>query len=78
MVEILPDSKKSVTQEVETERLVSLQEVEKITGFRSSFLYSEIKNGNFPKPIKINTRSRWVKSQIDNWVRQKINQGVQK
>ncbi len=75
MVEILPSSENLVVQEVETERLVNLQEVEKITGFRSSFLYSEIKNGNFPKPIKINTRSRWVKSQVDMWVRQKIKGG---
>ncbi|GJL73966.1 AlpA family transcriptional regulator [Nitrosomonas sp.] len=64
-----------VSPSPEHERLITLNEVEAITGFKSSFIYSEIKKGNFPKSVKINSSSRWVKSQVDSWVRQKINGG---
>ena len=50
------------------ERLVNLDEVEKITGFKSSYIYSKIGKSEFPKPIKIGTASRWRESEVQAWI----------
>lgn len=54
------------------ERLISLDEVESITGFKSSYIYSNIQKGEFPQPVKIGTASRWKFSEVQNWVHTKI------
>lgn len=54
------------------ERLISLDEVENITGFKSSYIYSKIQKCEFPQPVKIGTASRWKFSEIQNWVHAKI------
>ena len=54
------------------ERLIPLDEVESITGFKSSYIYSKIQKGEFPQPVKIGTASRWKFSEIQNWVYTKI------
>jgi prophage regulatory protein len=43
-------------------------EVERATGFKTSSLYEEMKQGRFPKPIKIAARSvGWLSSEIAEW-----------
>lgn len=54
------------------ERLINLDEVESITGFKSSYLYSRIQKGEFPPPVKIGTASRWKFSEVQEWVHAKI------
>lgn len=54
------------------ERLITLDEVESITGFKSSYIYSKIQKGEFPPPVKISTSSRWKFSEVQNWVHAKI------
>ncbi|MER2510838.1 MAG: AlpA family phage regulatory protein [Nitrosomonas ureae] len=46
------------------ERLLPLPDVESRTGFKSSFLYQLIKEGKFPKPVKIGNASRWRESEV--------------
>jgi prophage regulatory protein len=55
-----------------TERLLPLSEVEFRTGFKSSFIYQLIKEGKFPKPIKIGTSSRWRESEVQAWIAKQI------
>ncbi len=62
----------TVPHSPEHERFLTLHEVEHITGFKSSFIYTEVKKGKFPKPIKINTASRWVESKVRSWLNQQI------
>jgi len=51
------------------------QEVEKITGMATSTLYLKIKNGHFPKPIKLGERSvGWLENEIDEWINKRIEQ----
>jgi len=51
-------------------RLPSL--IEKIGGSRS-WIYQEISEGRFPRPVKIGKRSSaWVESEIDEWIQQRI------
>lgn len=54
------------------ERLINLDEVERITGFRSSYIYSKIQKSEFPKPVKIGAASRWKFSEIQQWVHHQI------
>ena len=41
------------------ERLLTIRDVEQLTGFKKSSVYSFIEAGDFPKPIKIGRSSRW-------------------
>lgn len=54
------------------ERLITLDEVQKITGFKSSYIYSKIQKGEFPQPVKIGTASRWRESEIQQWIHDQI------
>lgn len=57
---------------VTSERLINLDEVERITGFRSSYIYSKIQKSKFPKPVKIGTASRWRESEVQAWIHDQI------
>ncbi|BBT88868.1 Rha family transcriptional regulator [Enterobacter cloacae] len=38
------------------------------------WIYKLIKDGTFPKPIKLGRSSRWLKSEVEAWVQERINQ----
>lgn len=63
-------------QPVTSERLINLDEIESITGFKSSYIYSKIQKGGFPKPVKIGAASRWRESQVLAWVHAQIENGA--
>lgn len=54
------------------ERLITFDEVQSRTGFRKSFIYSQIQKGEFPAPVKIGSSSRWKDSEISDWVSKRI------
>jgi predicted DNA-binding transcriptional regulator AlpA len=54
------------------ERLLPLPVVESKTGFKSSFIYQLIKDGKFPKPVKIGNASRWRQSEVQAWIAEQI------
>ena len=54
------------------ERLIPLPEVESRSGFKSSFIYQLIKEGKFPKPVKIGSASRWRESEVQQWIHNQI------
>jgi prophage regulatory protein len=55
--------------------IIRRNEVESRTGLCRSTIYQRIKEGKFPPPIRVGTRSvRWVVSDIDNWVATQIAQ----
>jgi len=37
-------------------------------GMHPSTIYAEIKAGRFPKPVKLGSSSRWVESEIDEYI----------
>jgi prophage regulatory protein len=53
-----------------SERLLTLKEVVNIVGFKKSTIYKFIKEGKFPKQIKIGHSSRWKLSDIQEWMKQ--------
>ena len=57
-------------------RLIRLKEVETKIGFKKSKIWVMIRNGEFPKPIKIGDRAvAWLESDIDAWI-DKIIEGA--
>ena len=45
------------------------KEVEKRTGLPRSTMYHRIKEGTFPKPLKLGARSvGWLESEIESWI----------
>lgn len=59
-----------------TERLIRLPEVERLVGLRRSAIYSWIKRGTFPAPIRLGTRSSaWNSDQIEAWISDRLRAG---
>ena len=51
------------------DRLLSLPEVERLVGLRSSALYARIERGTFPAPLRVSSRcSRWRETEILGWI----------
>lgn len=54
-------------------RIIRRPEVEARTGLKRSQIYALAKQGCFPKPIKITSRSSgWVETEIEVWVQDRI------
>lgn len=50
-------------------RLLRLNEVEQIVGFKKSTIYSWINRGVFPRPVRPSRRSvRWKQDDIAKWI----------
>ncbi len=55
------------------ENLIRLPEVMRRTGYGKAWIYRLIEAGQFPKSVKIGTRSiAFVESEVDKWVANKI------
>jgi prophage regulatory protein len=53
----------------ESSALLSLPEVERLTGLRKSAIYLRVARGDFPAPLVISSRcSRWHAHEIQAWV----------
>lgn len=50
------------------DELLEIKDVCKIIKFEHDWVYRHIKLGLFPAPTKINTASRWYRSEIDAWL----------
>ena len=54
-------------------RLIRRKEVEKMTGLKRSSIYLKIKEGDFPKPIKLGMRAvAWLEADIAGWIAAKV------
>ncbi len=40
----------------------------------SGQFYKLIQDGEFPKPIKLGRSSRWLRSEVENWLQQRITE----
>ena len=54
-------------------RLLRVQDVVYIVGFSHDWIYQQIRRGEFPRPIKIATSSRWKHSNIESWMQSLAN-----
>ncbi len=56
------------TPEPNQTRFIKLPEVEATTSLKKPTIYRMIKEGKFPRPVKLNKRSvAWVELEITDW-----------
>ena len=55
------------------DQFVNMAFITKLTGLTDKWFYSLIKKGRFPKPIKLGRSSRWLKSEVEDWLKERIN-----
>ncbi|MET6581669.1 helix-turn-helix transcriptional regulator [Morganella morganii] len=54
------------------EPLVDMKFITKFTGLTDKWFYKLIQKGQFPKPIKLGNRSRWLTSEVEAWLQERI------
>lgn len=52
--------------------LIDMTFITQYTGMTDKWFYKLISGGAFPKPIKLGRSSRWRKSEVENWMQQRI------
>lgn len=58
---------------MQDERLIRLPEVKARTGLGRTLIYEGVKEGWFPRPVKITIHTvGWPKSSIDSWIASRI------
>lgn len=56
------------------DQFVDMAFITNLTGLTDKWYYRLIKDGLFPKPVKLGRSSRWLKSEVENWLQERINQ----
>ncbi|WP_145509643.1 MULTISPECIES: helix-turn-helix transcriptional regulator [Yersinia] len=54
------------------DQMVDMVFITEFTGLTDKWFYKLIKDGLFPKPIKLGRSSRWLKSEVEVWLLNKI------
>jgi len=54
------------------DQLVDMAFITTYTEMTDKWFYKLISDGLFPKPIKLGRSSRWLKSEVEAWVQQRI------
>lgn len=62
----------TTTSSLLDEPLVDMKFITKFTGLTDKWFYKLIQKGQFPKPIKLGNRSRWLTSEVDAWLQARI------
>ncbi|AJJ08373.1 helix-turn-helix transcriptional regulator [Yersinia pseudotuberculosis] len=56
------------------DQFVDMAFITSLTGLTDKWFYKLIKDGVFPKPIKLGRSSRWLQSEIESWLQERISQ----
>ncbi len=59
------------------DQLVDMAFITGFTQLTDKWFYKLIQLGEFPKPIKLGRSSRWLQSEVEAWVQQRIAQSRQ-
>ncbi|HEM6741980.1 helix-turn-helix transcriptional regulator [Citrobacter braakii] len=54
------------------DQLVDMTFITTYTEMTDKWFYKLISEGQFPKPIKLGRSSRWLKSEVEAWMKQRI------
>jgi predicted DNA-binding transcriptional regulator AlpA len=55
------------------DQMVDMKFITAFTGLTDKWFYRLISEGDFPKPIKMGRASRWLKSEVEKWMQQRIS-----
>ncbi|NYT83219.1 helix-turn-helix domain-containing protein [Alcaligenaceae bacterium] len=56
------------------DQFVDMGFIARYTGLTDKWFYQLIKEGKFPKPVKFGRRSRWLKSELETWIQERIQE----
>ncbi|POE15400.1 Rha family transcriptional regulator [Pectobacterium odoriferum] len=59
------------------DQFVDMAFITQLTGLTDKWFYKLIQLGEFPRPIKLGRSSRWLQSEIEIWLQQRIDQSRQ-
>lgn len=54
------------------DKFVDMEFITELTDLTDKWFYKLIKDGKFPKPIKLGRSSRWLESEVEAWLQQRI------
>lgn len=54
------------------DQFVDMKFITGLTGLTDKWFYRLIQDGLFPKPIKLGRSSRWLRSEVETWLQQRI------
>ncbi|CAI2140972.1 Predicted transcriptional regulator [Serratia fonticola] len=54
------------------DKMVDMTFITELTGLSDKWFYKLIKDGAFPKPIKLGRSSRWLQSEVESWLQERI------
>ena len=54
------------------DQFIDMKFITQLTGLSDKWFYKLIKDGLFPKPIKLGRCSRWLQSEVEDWLMQRI------
>ena len=54
--------------------LIDMKFITAFTGLTDKWFYKLIKEKKFPKPIKLGRASRWFKSEVEKWLKERIGE----
>ncbi|MDH6634357.1 UNVERIFIED_ORG: putative DNA-binding transcriptional regulator AlpA [Lelliottia amnigena] len=60
------------TRSLLSDKMVDMAFITEFTGLSDKWFYKLIQEGLFPKPIKMGRSSRWLKSEVEEWVKLRI------
>lgn len=55
-------------------RLLRRSEVQDRVGLSKSTLYLRISVGSFPKPVTLGSSVRWVESEVEAWISERVSE----
>lgn len=56
------------------DQFVDMKFITRVTGLTDKWFYKLIQDGAFPKPIKLGRSSRWLQSEVEDWLQQRITE----
>ncbi|AZK63397.1 MULTISPECIES: helix-turn-helix transcriptional regulator [Pectobacterium] len=59
------------------DQFVDMSFITQLTGLTDKWFYKLIQLGEFPRPIKLGRSSRWLQSEVEIWLQQRIDQSRQ-
>ncbi|ASG46231.1 AlpA family transcriptional regulator [Escherichia coli] len=54
------------------DQFIDMKFITQLTGLSDKWFYKLIQDGAFPKPIKLGRASRWLKSDLEEWLYYRI------
>ena len=59
----------SISPSIATDRLIPINELEKLAGIKRGAIYNRVRAGEMPAPVRLSHRcSRWKLSQVSAWI----------